>query len=125
MVAVMLVAVLADRRALTLRSVALAAILLLLLRPESLLAPGFQMSFAATVVLIAGFAALDRGIVRERVPRWVMPVFTLVLSSVLAGLATAPLAAAHQSAALPDLEHRHRTDHHPVVAALAAAALMV
>jgi competence protein ComEC len=95
MVAVMLVAVVADRRALTLRSVALAAILLLLLRPESLLAPGFQMSFAATVVLIAGFAALDRGIVRERVPRWVMPVFTLVLSSVLAGLATAPLAAAH------------------------------
>jgi competence protein ComEC len=95
MVAVMLVAVLADRRALTLRSVALAAILLLLLRPESLLAPGFQMSFAATTVLIAGFAALDREILRERVPRWAMPVFTLVLSSVLAGLATAPLAAAH------------------------------
>ena len=95
MVAVMLVAVLADRRALTLRSVALAAILLLVLRPESLLAPGFQMSFAATAVLIAGFGALDRGILRERVPRWVMPVFTLVLSSVLAGLATAPLAAAH------------------------------
>lgn len=95
MVAVMLVAVLADRRALTLRSVALAAILLLVLRPESLLAPGFQMSFAATTVLIAGFAALDREILRERVPRWAMPVFTLVLSSVLAGLATAPLAAAH------------------------------
>jgi len=95
MVAVMLGAVLADRRALTLRSVALAAILLLVLRPESLLAPGFQMSFAATTVLIAGFGALDRGILREQVPRWAMPVFTLVLSSVLAGLATAPLAAAH------------------------------
>ena len=95
MVAVMLGAVLADRRALTLRSVALAAILLLVLRPESLLAPGFQMSFAATAVLIAGFGALDRGIVHERVPRWAMPVFALVLSSVLAGLATAPLAAAH------------------------------
>jgi competence protein ComEC len=95
MVAVMLVAVLADRRALTLRSVALAAILLLMLRPESLLAPGFQMSFAATAVLIAGFGALDRGRMHGRVPRWAMPVFTLVLSSVLAGLATAPLAAAH------------------------------
>ena len=95
MVAVMLVAVLADRRALTLRSVALAAILLLALRPESLLAPGFQMSFAATAVLIAGFGALDRGVLRERIPRWAMPVFALVLSSVLAGLATAPLAAAH------------------------------
>ena len=95
MVAVMLVAVLADRRALTLRSVALAAILLLALRPESLLAPGFQMSFAATAVLIGGFGMLDRGVLRERVPRWAMPVFALVLSSVLAGLATAPLAAAH------------------------------
>jgi competence protein ComEC len=32
---------------------------------------------------------------RERLPRWVMPLFTLVLSSVVAGLATAPFAAAH------------------------------
>jgi competence protein ComEC len=95
MVAVMLVAVLADRRALSLRSVAIAACILLAMRPESLLAPGFQMSFAATIALIAGFGALDRGITHERVPRWAMPVFTLVLSSVLAGLATAPLAAAH------------------------------
>jgi competence protein ComEC len=95
MVAVMLVAVLADRRALTLRNVALAAIVLLILRPESLLAPGFQMSFAATAVLIAGFGALDREILRQRVPRWAMPVFTLMLSSLLAGAATAPLAAAH------------------------------
>ncbi len=95
MISVMLIAVLADRRALSLRTVAIAATILLVLRPESLLAPGFQMSFAATVVLVVGFAALDRQILRERVPRWAMPLFTLVLSSVLAGLATAPLAAAH------------------------------
>ena len=94
MVCVMLGAVLFDRRALTLRSVALAAVILLLLQPESLSEPGFQLSFAATVVLIAGFGALDRQILRERLPRWLMPVFTLVLSSVLAGLATAPFAAA-------------------------------
>ena len=94
MVAVMLGAVLFDRRALTLRSVALAATVLLLLQPESLLEPGFQMSFAATVALIAGFGALDRQILRERLPRWMMPVFTLVLTSVLAGFATAPYAAA-------------------------------
>ncbi len=95
MVAVMLIAVMADRRALSLRTVAIAGVILLLLRPESLQSPGFQMSFAATIVLIAGFAMLDRGISAEKVPRWAMPVFTLVLSSVLAGLATAPLAAAH------------------------------
>lgn len=95
MVSVMLGAVLFDRRALSMRSVALAGIVLLLWQPESLLEPGFQLSFAATVALIAAFAALDGRVMRERLPRWVMPVFTLVLSSVVAGLATAPYAAAH------------------------------
>ena len=94
MVCVMLGAVLLDRRALTMRSVALAACVLLMAEPESLTEPGFQLSFAATVVLIAGFGALDRRVLRERLPRWVMPIFTLVLTSVLAGLATAPFAAA-------------------------------
>lgn len=94
MVCVMLGAVLLDRRALTMRSVALAACVLLLTEPESLTEPGFQLSFAATVALIAGFGALDRRVMRERLPRWVMPVFTLVLTSVLAGMATAPYAAA-------------------------------
>jgi competence protein ComEC len=95
MIAVFLGAVLLDRRALTLRSVAVAALVILMTKPESLLEPGFQMSFAATIALIAGFAALDRGIYRERLPRWAMPVFTLVASSVIAGFATAPYAAAH------------------------------
>lgn len=94
MVSVMLGAILLDRRALTMRSVALAALVLLLVQPESLLSPGFQLSFSATVVLIAGFGALDRQVMRERLPRWIMPLFTLVLTSVLAGAATAPFAAA-------------------------------
>jgi competence protein ComEC len=95
MIAVFLGAVLLDRRALTMRSVAVAALFILLTKPESLLEPGFQMSFAATIALIAGFAALDRGIYRERLPRWALPVFTLVASSVIGGFATAPYAAAH------------------------------
>ena len=95
MIAVFLGAVLLDRRALTLRSVAVAGVILLLTKPESLTQPGFQMSFAATVALIAGFAALDSSIYRERMPRWAMPVFTLVLSSVIGGFATAPFAGAH------------------------------
>lgn len=94
-VAVMLGAILLDRRALTLRSVAIAAVIILLWQPESLAEPGFQMSFAATVALVAGFGALDSAVLRERVPRWVIPLFTLVLSSLLAGLATAPYSAAH------------------------------
>ena len=95
MVAVMLGAILLDRRALTLRSVAISGIIILLWQPESLAEPGFQMSFAATAALIAGFSALDGAVLRERLPRWVIPLFTLVLSSVLAGFSTAPYAAAH------------------------------
>ncbi len=94
MVSVMLGAVLFDRRALTLRSVALSATALLLWQPESLMEPGFQLSFAATVALIAGFGALEGHVMRERLPRWVLALFTLVLSSVIAGAATAPFAAA-------------------------------
>ena len=52
MVAAMLGAILADRRAISLRTVALAGTLILAMNPQALLSPGFQMSFAATVALI-------------------------------------------------------------------------
>lgn len=95
MVAVMLVAVLLDRRAISLRSVAMAATLILLLRPEALVQAGFQMSFAATVALVTAFQWLtqERGW-RGRIPRWVWPVVSVVLCSLIAGIATAPIAAA-------------------------------
>jgi competence protein ComEC len=95
MVAVMLGAVLLDRKALTLRSVAIAGVILLLWKPESMLDPGFQMSFAATIALIAGFREVDRRVMAGKMSWWVIPVFTLVLSSVIGGFATAPYAAAH------------------------------
>jgi competence protein ComEC len=60
MVAVMLCGVLADRSALTMRNVAIAAIIVLTLSPESLLEPGFQMSFSATAALVAAYGALSR-----------------------------------------------------------------
>ncbi|WP_212524635.1 ComEC/Rec2 family competence protein [Actibacterium sp. MT2.3-13A] len=96
MVAVMLAAVLADRRAVTLRSVALAATIVLALEPESLTEPGFQMSFAASTALVAAFGGLRaRPEGRRRVPRTLRPVLAVVLSSAVAGAATAPVAAAH------------------------------
>jgi len=96
MVAVMLAAVLADRRAITLRAVALAATLILVLEPESLAEPGFQMSFAASTALVAAFGALrDWPEGRWRPPRALRPVLAVVLSSAVAGAATAPVAAAH------------------------------
>lgn len=96
MVAVALVAILLDRQALTLRSVAIAALIVLAMRPEALLNPGFQMSFAASAALVAVFAearALPRN--QSVVWRWLMPVAILAMSSIVAGTATAPFAAAH------------------------------
>jgi competence protein ComEC len=97
MVSVMLVAVLLDRRAISLRTVAIAATLLLALRPEALTEAGFQMSFAATVALVAVFGALrdsKRGQEGPRLPGWLAAVLGVVICSTVAGLATAPVAAA-------------------------------
>ncbi len=94
MAAVILLAVIVGRRAMTLRSVALAALVVLALRPEALTGPGFQMSFAATTALVAVFRLL-----RDRLPGHgggpMAFVATLILSSAVAGFATAPYSAAH------------------------------
>ncbi|WP_299420251.1 ComEC/Rec2 family competence protein [uncultured Shimia sp.] len=94
MTLVVLVAVLLDRRALTVRAVAVAATVVLVLQPEALMGPGFQMSFAATAALVGVF-----GWLRDRQwqmgPKWLRPVSAVVVSSLVAGLATAPFAAMH------------------------------
>lgn len=94
MVAVALVAVLLDRRAFSLRAVAVAATLVLILRPEALLGPGFQMSFAATTALVAAYNWI-RDYQIPLGPRWSLPVTSVLISSFVAGSATAPIAAAH------------------------------
>jgi competence protein ComEC len=58
MISIMLLAVLLDRPAIALRNVALAALAILVLWPESLLDAGFQMSFAAVVALVSTYEAL-------------------------------------------------------------------
>ncbi|WP_339767287.1 ComEC/Rec2 family competence protein [uncultured Pseudosulfitobacter sp.] len=94
MAAVALCAVMLNRRAISLRAVAMAALIVLVLRPEALLGPGFQMSFAATAALVAVFGWM-RGGVLSRGPRWLRPVVAVLVSSAVAGLATAPIGAAH------------------------------
>ncbi|MEM8538422.1 MAG: ComEC/Rec2 family competence protein, partial [Pseudomonadota bacterium] len=89
MVAVMFVAILLGRRALTLRAVAIAATIVLLWQPEALVGPGFQMSFAATTALVAVFGALRRYDL-SGIPRLARPVLSVVVSSAVAGAATAP-----------------------------------
>lgn len=53
MLGIMLGAVMMDRAAVTMRNLALAALMVLLIAPETIAGPSFQMSFAATASLIA------------------------------------------------------------------------
>lgn len=102
MTLVMLGAILVDRPALSMRNLALAAIIVLLREPEALLGPSFQMSFGAVAALIA-FA--ERW--QERAPdaaaaSWPWPLRPLWLSAVgiltttmVATAATAPYGVFH------------------------------
>ena len=87
--------VLAGRRALSPRVLAVAAAAVLLLNPAALLGPSFQMSFAAVLALVAAAEAL-RG--RTPVRGWRRALWWVtasVLTSVVAGLATMPFALHH------------------------------
>lgn len=97
MTSLMLVGVLIDRRGITLRSVAWAAGIILLFHPSSLLEPGYQMSFAAVICLVSGYEWLSKrrktgGGVVIRIYRY---VFGVMMTSVIAGAATAPFAIYH------------------------------
>ncbi|MFK7745434.1 MAG: ComEC/Rec2 family competence protein [Roseobacter sp.] len=97
MVAVALCAIMVNRRAISLRAVAIAAIIVLVLRPEALLGPGFQMSFAATTALVAVFGYMRDARITLG-PKWIQPVVAVLLASGISGLATAPVGAAHFNA---------------------------
>lgn len=98
MLAVMLVAMLFDRAALTLRNLATAALVVLALQPHEIAGPGFQMSFAATAALVSAYAAWSRIRARalarteQRQPgfAWLLARYAgaLVFTSLVAGAAT-------------------------------------
>jgi len=98
MTALVLLAVIVDRQAISLRLIAIAGCVVLLLAPHSVTGPSFQMSFAAVLALVAGFEAATRArrgdgwLMRSAVRRYL--VF-LLFSSCLASLATLPFAAYH------------------------------
>lgn len=56
MIVIMLLAVFFDRPSISLRNVAIAAFVILAVDPSAVSGPGFQMSFAATLALVAGYA---------------------------------------------------------------------
>jgi len=103
MTALVLVAVMADRCAITFRTLALAAMLVLLVAPEALVHPSFQMSFAATLGLVVlvqiglpqWFAASDETRFGRFVAWGGRELVVLAMASFIAGFATTPYAAFH------------------------------
>jgi len=99
MTSIFLLAILFDRRAFSLRNVAIAATIILLTTPEALIAPGFQMSFAAVTALIAVYewwtrsADPDRTFsVTAKIKRYGVG---LIVTDLVSSLATAPYALFH------------------------------
>jgi competence protein ComEC len=118
MILVMLGAVLADRPAFSMRNLALAALVVLALEPESLLGPSFQMSFGAVAALIAVFEKNDGSALSQEgwagfaaptpspqappvgpVLRWVLAarrhVLLAILTTLVAEAATGPFSLYH------------------------------
>lgn len=101
MIAIMFLAVLLDRRAIALRNVALAALVILAFYPESLLDVGFQMSFAAVTALVAMYEYLRTRPRGDTASGFGLPmqgvrlIGGIILTTLVAGLAVAPFAAYH------------------------------
>jgi competence protein ComEC len=100
MISIMFFAVLLDRPALALRNVGLAALMILLVFPESLYDVGFQMSFAAVLALVSAYEVLrvTGGWSRlHAMPgSWLLMFLAgIVLSTLIASAAVAPFAAYH------------------------------
>ncbi len=100
MTGIALAAVMLDRTVISMALAAWAAAAILLLSPEALLGPSFQLSFAAVIALIATYEVArtplgawtrDGGLAR-----WlVLYVLGVALTTLVAGLATTPFAIYH------------------------------
>ncbi|MFE0015827.1 ComEC/Rec2 family competence protein [Mesorhizobium sp. NPDC059054] len=108
MLAVMLIAVLFDRAALSMRNLAISAVIVILTAPHEVVGPSFQMSFAATAALIGAYAAWTerrsamptapppvRSFAGILVHKSLIAVGGMAATSIVAGLATALFAVWH------------------------------
>lgn len=103
MTSIFFIAIIADRRALSLRNVAIAAFVIILLTPEAVLHPGFQMSFAAVTALISFYEWASS---RTQPTRSFAPIarvrryfIGIAVTDTIAAAATAPYSLFHFSRA--------------------------
>jgi len=120
MMAIMLVAVLFDRPSVSLRNVALSAIVILVLSPSEVLGASFQMSYAATLALVSGYR-LWKGRARGERRFFPLPVPWALKAAggMFAGIATTSLIGG-ASTAIFSIEHFHRLATYGLAANLAA-----
>lgn len=103
MAAIVFGAIIADRSPISLRTFAIAMIAVVLFQPESVVTPGFQMSFAATGALVAAYEVWRRK--RSGQETVLGPIATgwvsIMVTSLAAGLATMPYILFHFDRATP------------------------
>ncbi|MCF6327997.1 MAG: competence protein ComEC family protein [Devosiaceae bacterium] len=90
-------AVLAGRRALTMRNVAFAALFVIITDPSSIFRPGFQLSFAAVIALVGSYEGYKSKFRNDANATIKLTRFFsgIALTSLIAGAATALFAAYH------------------------------
>ena len=121
MTAVIFVAIMLDRSAITLRTVGIAAAIMILITPEVVVEAGFQMSFAAVICLVAAYEYFrtrsfwvashrKRGVFQKTA----IYVGGVIVTSLVASFATSSMAA----------YHFNRVVHYSVLADLVAMPLM-
>ncbi len=96
MSSIILFAILIDRHSSTMRSITVAATIILVFEPESILKPSFQMSFAAVIGLCAFYESYKDKLNHSNMfYRTVTYFLTIVISSIIASLATTPYTIHH------------------------------
>lgn len=106
MACVVMLAIMIDRDPFSLRLVAFAAFAVLLFRPEALMGPSFQMSFAAVIALIAFYESAapklqqrhEQGeeVIGYKLARYVwLYLLACLLTTLIATIATAPFTLFH------------------------------
>ena len=101
MVSIAILAVLSDRRVISLRSVSIAAFIVLLVSPEAVFSIGFQMSFAATIGIVLAYEAYsgaydsDNAQLGTWFQKGVKYILATAATSFVAQLAIAPIALYH------------------------------
>ena len=108
MVTIAILAILTDRRVISLRSVSIAAAVVLVSSPDAIFSIGFQMSFAATMGIVVAYEAYTRmknyddgdGVTRQKGGQsWrgtlVQYIYLTAATSLVSQIAIAPIALYH------------------------------